>query len=177
MARVIALLVGLAFLVPSVSMAAPTEGAREVWVVDIQKVINDSAMGRASRNIVEAEAKKREGKIKALNTELEKNRSEYEKQVGVLAPDALQIRREALIKREREVAREVQDAQEDLQRKNSVEITKLLGEVKKIVAELATKKNRPLILERDARMVLYVDPEFDLTAEVIKMLNDRTPSK
>lgn len=169
----VALSLFLSSFAPTPVVAVPNSSAQEIWVVDMQKVISESSAGQAARTVIEGEAKKREGKIRGLNAELEKNRAEFEKQSSLLAAEALQSRREALIKREREVAREIQDAQEDLQRKNNSEISKLVGQIRGIVAELAEKQKLPIVLERDERLVLFVNSQYDLTPEVIKILNAR----
>lgn len=144
-----------------------------IYVVDIQRVINESELGKAARAKIEADAKVREGRVEKLKKEVEQQRGELEKQAKLLSADALELRREALSKKEREFARSVQDEREELQKRQGIVLERVVKNIDEVTAELAQKGGYDVVLEKDRQVVLYVDPSFDLTGRVIDGLNKR----
>ena len=47
--------------------------------------------------------------------------------------------------------------------------------IRGVVTELATERGATLVLNAQASIVIYADPAFDITAEVIAILNADRP--
>ncbi|WKZ56820.1 MAG: OmpH family outer membrane protein [Bdellovibrionota bacterium] len=153
---------------PSV-WAAPTE----IYVVDVPRVLQESVPGKALRKNLEAETKKREARLQKDKLELQKMREDLGKQSGVLSNEALLEKQRSFERREKEFARKLQDEREDLGKYNGEQLGKLVKEIDVVVKELAKQQGYPLVIEKDQRIVLYVDDQFDITEQVIEAVNKR----
>ncbi len=154
-------------------LSARAESSDEIYVVDMQRVIGESIIGKAARNTLESEAKKRQAALSAKASELEKAKAEIGKQSALLSPSALEEKRTSLEKGTRDLERLVQDNRDALSRKNNAEIEKIVAQVDEILKELGAKGKYKFILEKDRRVVVYADPKFDLTEQVIKTLDSK----
>ena len=164
----------LVFAVTSLSALSPAFADKPRYaVVDTQRVINESIIGQASRNTIEAQVKKEQGKLALLKSEFEKQRGELEKQGSILSESALAEKQEALNKKGVELQRQAQDIQEDLARKNEAEISKLVGQVGSVVKDIAAERGYTFVFERDKQSVVYASEDIDITSEVIKILDEK----
>ena len=167
----ISLLSSVVLVVPGAVLSEAHKTLDSIYVVDIQRVIDESIIGKAARNNVEADIKKSSLKLEQQKVELDKLRTEIDKQSALLSPDALEGKRDLLSKKEKEFSRAYQDQREEVSKKNGAEIGKVIEQIDKVVKELAGKNNYDFILERDSRFVVYADSKLDLTADVIKILD------
>ena len=168
--QIAVLLCGLLFG-GAVSQALAEQPA--IYVVDMQRVVSESIAGKAARNNLESEIKKRQGKFEEQKIELKSLQGELDKQSAVLSASAMAGRRDEMMRKERQLMREIQDEQADIGRKHDLEVAKIVKEVDSILAELAKEEGYEFIVERDKRFVIYVNQDFDLTDKVIEELDDR----
>lgn len=170
----VAFVIALAALtVAALPVAAAESASDQIYVVDMQRVINESVIGKAARSNLESDAKKGQGKLEKLKQEVMGLRQSLEKQGSLLSSEAMQGKAESLGKKERELGRALQDQREELARKNNQEIKKVVDEIDKVVRELAKKKGYRFIIERDQQFVVYAEKDLDLTDEVISILDDK----
>ena len=147
--------------------------AEPMVFVDMQRLIDESIVGKAAKNDVEAEARKRQSELLGQQRELEKAQAELTKQRGVLSPTAFEERVESLKKRQRDFERTAQDFQEELSRKSQAAVGKIVKEIQAVVEEFSVSHGFGLVLERDVRSVLYVRPEFDISEQIVVILNEK----
>lgn len=146
---------------------------QKILLVDMEKVLAESIAGKAAKNNFDEELKKRQLVIDKGKSDFEKMKGEFEKQAAVLSGEALNEKREALTKKEKELARLFQDQREELGKKNQAELGKILKQVRGVVDSVAASQNADLVLEKDARNVLYARAGIDITADVIKQLDSK----
>ena len=162
------------FLCASVLLFSSAAFAIEpVYVVDMQKVISESIAGKAAKNDIEAELKKREGALSKTQNDLKAMKAELDSQSSVLSKEALKAKQEALILKDKEFQKTYQENREALAKKNNDSIGKIVTEIDAIVKKIAKDKEYRLVLEKDQRVVLYVADEYDITDAVLKQLNDK----
>ena len=149
--------------------AATPEG---VYVVDVQKVLSASLMGKAARSNMDAEVKKAETRLAAQKQEVERLKTDLSKQQAVLSKEALDQKSGSLKKKQRDLELGLADEQDKLKRKNGQEIEKVLVEIRRVLAQIAKDKEYPVIIEKDPRLVVYVSPELDLTDKVVAVLDE-----
>jgi outer membrane protein len=149
-------------------------GSPPMYVVDMQRVMDESIAGKAARNNIKAEVQKREAKLLLSRNELAKMEADLEKQEGLLSEDALKDKRLALMKKGRDFEREVQDQREEIDRQNGEAIGKIVRDAQDILAKIAADDNLPFVLERGEGFVVYAKEEYDLTQRVIKSLDSKT---
>ena len=144
-----------------------------IYVVNMQRVIDESIIGKAARNNIEADVKKEELKLSKLKDDLDKSRAEADKQASLLSKEALAGKQEALEKKQRELMRAVQDKREELTRRNGAEIERVVKEIDLVIKELAEKNDYKFVVEKDKQYVLFVDEQFDLTDKVVEAVNKK----
>ena len=142
-----------------------------IYVVDIQKVISESVIGRAARNNIEEEIKKKRIVLEKLQLEATKIKEEIDKQSALLSPEALRTKQDALLKKQRDLERTYQDQQEEIAKKNSESMGKIVKEIDEVVKKLAEQNNYKLVMEKDMRVVVYASDKYDISDEVVKLLD------
>ncbi|MBN8551234.1 MAG: OmpH family outer membrane protein [Deltaproteobacteria bacterium] len=145
-----------------------------LYVVDMQRVLDDSIAGKAARNNMKDEVKKREGKLQVKRLELQKINADIEKQSALLSEDALRDKRAMLERKARDFERDVQEEREDLARKNEEEIGKIVRNAQEALAKIAADDKLPFVLERGDGFVVFANEQFDLTARVVKALDSKS---
>lgn len=162
-----------ALIVASPYTAIAEDAQEMVYVVDMQRVLNESILGKAARKNLEKDVQKTQGKLESLKQEIVQLRAALEKQAALLSKEALQDKSDALDRKQKELARLVQDQREEISRKNAAEMKKVVTEIDKVIAELAKEEKYRFVIERDERFVVYADNDLDLTDEVISILDDK----
>lgn len=147
--------------------------AESIAIVDVQKVVNDSIIGKAAKSNLEREMQKAKVKLSNLQADFEKQKGALEKQAAVMSKAALEDRRDALMKKQQEVQRAYQDSQEQLAKINDREIRKVVDEINKLVKELADDRKYEFVFERDRQAIVYSSSRIDITQEVIKLLDKK----
>jgi outer membrane protein len=159
-------------LIVSLLVAAPVRAEPMVFV-DMQRLIDESIVGKAAKADVEAEARKRQSELLTQQRELERAQNDLGKQKGVLSPAAFEERAEALQKRQRDFERSAQDFQEELTRKSQAAVARVVKDIQTVVEEYSSSHGFGLVIERDQRSVLYVRPEFDISEQIVTILNEK----
>lgn len=163
----------LSFMLTLGAGAACAESMQPIYVVDMQRVINESIVGKAARTNIEAEVKKREGSLVKMQNDLKAMQAELEKQGSLLSADAIKSKQDAFRKKQAEFQKSFEENREELAKKNNEEIGKIVKQIDGIIKGLAAEKGYKMIVEKDQRFVVYVDSEFDLTEQVTSALDKK----
>lgn len=159
-----------AALVPTVCRAEDAP----IAVVDVAKVISESIVGKAARNNVEAEAKKREQPLEKLRLELKSEGEGLAKQASVMSAEALKQKREKFQQKEEDFRRKIQEEQQEVVKRNNEEMGRVVSQIDEIVAQFAKEGGYRYVLENDRQTVLYARPDLDLTSKVIEALDAKS---
>lgn len=165
----------LAAVLCALSVATPafSESETKIAVVDIQKIITDSVVGKAARNNVDNEAKKSQAKLEPLKVDYERGQADLQKQAALLSRSALEERKDQLDKKRVDFERAVQDVREQFTKKNEEQIGRVVKEIESVVQELAAERNYTFVLERDGQSVVYAGDKIDISQEIIKILDKK----
>jgi outer membrane protein len=167
-------LIAVAAVIASGGSVPSTASAEDkIAIVDVQRVVNESIIGKAAKSNMESQIQKAKVKLSNLQADLEKGKADLQKQSAVLSGSALEERKESLGKKQVEVQRTYQDMQEQLAKANEKEIRKVVDEIQKIVDEIADDKGYSFIFEKDRQAVIYANPQIDITQDVVKLLDKR----
>lgn len=142
-----------------------------VYVVDMQRIVDESVVGKAARSNFEVEVKKSQLKIQTAAKEVEDLKEKLKKQATLLSPDAVQVQQDLIEKKARLVERLVQDQREEMGRKNNAEVGKIMADIGLEIKSLAKERGYNFVVEKDPRLVVYANDSFDITADVIKSLD------
>ncbi len=145
----------------------------QVLLVDMQKVLADSIVGKAAKSDLQSELRKAQGALQVKKIELDKLKSDFEKKRAVLSGSSLEQKREEIVKKERALAREFEDSKEEVTRKTSQQMDKIILQAQDAIKEVASDKGHVLVLEKSSRLVVSAKEGLDITAEIIKVMDEK----
>jgi Skp family chaperone for outer membrane proteins len=164
--------------------AAPAVKSPKIAVIDMQKVSADSLLGKgyaaqleALRAEIEAERTKKQNDLQKLDAQLKTLQDDVEKQQSVLSPEALDRKRQDLVKKTRDRQAFLEDGQGELQRmqeRAQQQAQALNGEfqikIKPHIEAVAKDKGIDLLL--DSQVALTVNKDLDISQDVIVKADD-----
>lgn len=173
MVRIRCIISSLLLVVSGAVSATIASAQGELAVVDVQRVVNESIIGKAAKKNVELVVSESKVKLAALQSDFQRRTSELEKQASILSKAALEERREALSKQQKDLQRKYQDLQEEIARRNSEELSKVVSQITDAVEQLAKERSYIAVFEKDKRVVVYTSPRVDVTDTIIKSLDSK----
>ena len=147
---------------PTAIAAVPEIG--KVAVVDMQRILNETAAGKQARQDLETSSTAKQKK-------LDKRRQKLEEDQGKLAnlqSDALLEAQDKLQRDYMELQSMYMTLQQELAEQEARTLEKMYTNCQELAKELAKDFSLDLVLIRDQSTVLYVANGVDLTEEVIK---------
>lgn len=151
----------------SASFRPALAGSDKIGVIDIQKILRDSAVAREARGmfLLDVEAKQgvlrsKERKIRAMEMDLDAKRDS-------MSPDATQEGHENLEQAIKDLRGLRDDMEAELQQKEAELRKKLVGEIRKVVKGFLEKNKYAVILEN--KTVFVWDHAVDVTDEIIAL--------
>ncbi len=157
-----------------ITMFSSTVAAEiKIGIVDLQKALNESEAGKQAKKDLEEIIKAKQKLIDQKGKEIEKLKEEIDKQASVLSEKALRQKQDELDRKMRDYKRFVQDAQDEVKRKEAQLTEEILKELRKVIDEIGKKENFTLILEKVEGVVLYTDETVDITQKVIETYNKK----
>ena len=163
---------------------APAKPEVKTWnpkiaVIDMARISSESLLGKGYaqqletlRNEIEAEQKKKQADLEKMDVALKALQDELEKQQGVLSAEALDRKRQDIVRKNRERQAFLEDGQQELQRtrqRAEQRAQQLNAEfqvrIKPHVEAVAKEKGIDILL--DSQMALTVSNRFDISQDVI----------
>ena len=164
----------LAPVLMGVLLAPAFASAAELKIafVDARRAVAGSKQGKAAKQQLDSVSEKKRGELRPLEEELKRITEEFESQRFVLSKDALQEREITILKKRRDLERDFQSAQEELEIAQRKIMDPLLRDVRAAVQKVGETKGFTVILERGSPGVLYFEDGLDITDLVIQSLNE-----
>jgi outer membrane protein len=144
----------------------------KVGVVDLMKALNESDAGKKAKTELEGIIKAKQTVIDAKGKEIEKLKSDLEKQSSVLSADARKSKEDELEKMIREYQRIVSDSQSEVKKRESELTNGILQEIRAIVSKMGKDEGYTMIIENAEGIILYSQKGLNLTDAVIKKYNE-----
>ena len=167
------LAVGVIIVSSCVAVGVSAETVEKIAIVDVQRIVNESIIGKAAKSNLEQQVNKAKLKVASMKSDFEKQKADLEKQSSILSGSALEQRREALAKKQVELQRTYQDTQQELARLNDKELGKVVEQVNEVVKELADERGYSFVFEKDKQSVVYAAARIDITKEIIETLDKK----
>jgi outer membrane protein len=164
-------------------VAAQAQDSTVIAVIDLQKVTEQSSMGKELATQIqklqeelEAERASKQSELQTRQTEIQGLRDELAKQRGVLSDEAVETKLSELRRMEREAQAYVEDGQRELQRmeERANEQAQQAQDdyrqkLRPHIEAAATAKGVDILLDRSA--ILFAKPEFDISQDVVDRAN------
>ncbi len=174
-----AIAVGSAASFAQTPAAAPAVGpalvAPTVAVVDMQRVLVESAAGKSIQTQLDGERRKIRDQVTKLEDDLKNGENELRRQRSVLSPEAVNEQAQALQRKQADAQRIVQDRQEAFQKGQNDAVNVVGDNMRDIVQQLATERRIGMVLRKEL-VISMADKNMDITDDVIQRLNTKLPS-
>lgn len=161
------LLVGYNFLVSTFSSSAEST---KIGYIDLQRIVYESDEGKKAKSELDALIKSKQAVVDEKRQNLEKLKSELDKQASVLSPEARKAKQDEIEKLEREYLRFAQDSETELRKKDAELKERIVKEIFELMEKIGKEEGYTLILDRS--MVIYGNKEIDITNNIIKKYNE-----
>ena len=151
-------------------------GPSDGGVVDLQRCLNDSKLGKQFKAEFTGEAEQLKADLESEEAELKTLREELERQGLVLSETAKKEREAAYNKRLDAFKGRFKESQQALQRKDQELTRKVLKGLQGIIGELGDTGGYTLIVEKQEAGVIFMSSASDITDEVVRRY-DQTAGK
>jgi len=148
--------------------AGPALAETKIAYVDLQKALNLSKAGVAAKNKIAEQVKKYETEFKIKQEDLQKLKTELEKQAVLLSDSAKAQKERDFQQNVKELQRFQKDVKEVLQQQDADATKQILNELFEILQKLGKDKGYSMVIEKNEGAVIYADESVDLTDELIK---------
>ncbi len=160
---------GLCLAIPA--GAAVAQG--KIGVVQIERIVRDSAPAMRAQKKLEAEFAKREGELKKVSDQLKRMQDELEKDGVTMSETQRRNRERAFGEPSRDFQRKQREYQEDVNVRRNEELAQVIEQANRIIRQIAADEKYDVILQEAA----YANPRIDITDKVIKSLENSSSSK
>jgi outer membrane protein len=143
----------------------------KIGAVDLLKALNESDAGKKAKADLEFLIKTKQTSLDDKGKNIDKLKSEIEKQASVLSPDARRSKEEELERLVRDYQRQVADSQNEVKKKEGDLTGDILKELREIIQKIGDEDGYTLILEGGDGQILFAKKDIDLTDSVIKKFN------
>ncbi|RKU13657.1 hypothetical protein C6502_04660 [Candidatus Poribacteria bacterium] len=143
----------------------------KLGVVDTQRVFENFTKAQEANEVLKRAQDKLTGELQGLQQEIDTMVDRLEKQRLFLeAPETQRLEADIRLKGQA-LQQRLEDGQEQILAKREELLAPLTQEIESLLQQVGESEGFSLILEK--RLVtLYVDPKYDLTERVLKLLND-----
>ena len=166
-----------AIAVAGVAAAQDAQPAR-IAILDIHKVLRESLVAADIRDQVNRQEKIYQGELAGEEQELRAASEDLARQRAILSSDVFAQKQKQLNDRIAALQRGVSSRKRELDRARITAFKEVEQSLSAIISEIAKERSLNLILSRvnTRSVVLYADDALNITAEVVKRLDQRLPS-
>ncbi len=172
--RKVLILLSCLFLMQSYAVGVAHAEGTSVAAVDVRKLVEDSVAGKgihaalkAKREALQKEASAIEKKLRADQQALISKRKD-------MKPEEFETKKKAFEAEFTKMNDSIRKKVTDLENQRKKALHTLQENVAKVTADIADAKKIKLVVDRE--LVVIVDQSLDLTAEVLKKLDERVKS-
>lgn len=169
-------LVTVAVAALAAPMFAQTAAPARVAVVDVQKVLTQSAPGKAAYDKLKKMQDDRVEKAKAMDDEIKKLDSDIAARRVSLSEDKLTEMQKQLADKRIAMQRYAQDADREIGEARDRELLALQNKIEPVINSIGKEMGLALIFNKFESGLIYASEAVDITDVVVKRFNDAVGS-
>ena len=158
-------------LVCLVALPAVGQSAPKLGVIDVNRIMTDSARGKAVLGELEKFQADRAAQLKILSDEVVDLQKRFQEGRLSLAEDKLLELQTQIEERTRALERAQEDAQREFQRRRGEDIKKVENEIFPVINAVGREFGYTLIFNKFQSGLVYADDQIDITDLVIQRLD------
>jgi outer membrane protein len=153
-------------------LCAVSHAADKVGYINLQRLVNESTMGKAARADIQKMRKQREEIVSNKLWAVNNLKTVLTEKGASMDPAEKRDKIEKLRSEYKEYQRLLADAKEDILREDRELVAIILKKADGVLKQVAKKRGYTIIL-KDPKAIGYLDPSVDITDEVLKGLNKK----
>jgi outer membrane protein len=155
--------------------AGPVLTAPTVALVDIQRVVADSAAGKNMLSQLDTERKKIREQLARMDEDFKNQENELRRQRSILSQDALNEQAQGLQRKQADYQRIAQERQEAFSKAANDAQSVIFDNMRDVVQQISAERRIGLVVRKDVVMAM-TDKNMDITDDVIQRLNSKLPT-
>jgi outer membrane protein len=148
--------------------------ASEIGYVDMQRVLEESDLGKAAQANLEEQFGDEQQAFAREEAEIRQMQQALERDKPLMSEAQLEKKESELRSRIKQFEEDFTQIQRQLARAQQQEGSKILQPARDAVVSVAKKRKLDAVFEANQSGVVYLDDEGDITDEVIKTMNANT---
>jgi len=157
--------------IPAFAQAPAQAPAGGIAVIDVQKVVSNSEVGKKALAEVKALKDKKQAEIDQRQGSLQAMQEKLEKEKDILSPEAQEKRKGEIQKQYTDLKRFREDSEQEIQGRLGAALKGMEEQVLPIIQKLGNDRGYSMIVSRD--QVIYFNGKSDITDEVIRLFNEQ----
>ncbi len=162
-------------ILAAVALGLPAGAAlaqSKIGVVQIERIVRDSAPAMRAQKKLEAEFSKREADLAKVGDQLKRMQDELDKD-GVTMSEAQRRNKERDFNDlNRDFQRKQREYREDVNQRRNEELSAVIDQANRIIRQIAETEKYDIIFQEAA----YANPRIDITDKVIKAMEGKPPA-
>ena len=143
----------------------------KIGVVQIERIVRDSAPAMRAQKKLEAEFSKREAELGKVADQLKRMQDELEKEGVTMSETQRRNKERDFNDLSRDFQRKQREYREDVNQRRNEELSQVIEAANRIIRQIAESEKYDIIFQEAA----YANPRIDITDKVIKALDSSKP--
>ncbi len=160
------------FTIPLFAQAPAQGTVGAIAVIDAQKVVQASEMGKKALAEIKSIKDKKQTEIDQRQASIQSMQDKLDKQKDILSADAKDKLSGDITRQITDLRRFREDSENDIQNQLGNAIKGIEDKVLPIIQKIGTERGFAIIVSKD--QLVYYNPKFDITDEVIRAFNAQT---
>ena len=169
MVRVVA-----AILLAVVASPVAARAEIKIGVVDLQRALNESDVGKKAKADFKARVDRLEGQLKGQKEELDRMKEDLERKASVMREEERRKLQTDFEHKRLDLKRKFEDSQAELQKKDSELTGEIIEGLQKVINQVGERESYTLVLELSSSGVLYHSKAIDITDQVLAAYNSQS---
>lgn len=153
---------------------APQQAGTKFAFVNTLAILQGTAEGRQQLQQIEAYKNEKQQAMQTQSEELQALRQQYDSQSRMLNPDTAAEMEQEIASKDRQLRRLQEDAEVDLNRRQNELLTRMSEKIQTLIGEYAEQNGIGVVFLQSPSLP-YFSPSLDITAEIIKIYDERNP--
>ena len=154
-----------------VALPAPAQTAQKSGVIEVQRIVQDSAVGKESLTRIQKVSTAKQEDLTKRQTELRDLEKRIQEQGKSLSEEAMEKLQKDYQQKALDLKRFQDDAQRELEELQRRELTELEKKVLPVIEAVSKELGYSLVFNKFQSGLLYADEAVDITAAVIQKFN------
>jgi outer membrane protein len=165
--------ISLILLATVLSLGAGAAHAQgKIGVVQLERIVRDSAPAMRAQKKLEAEFSRREADLRKISDQLKRMQDELEKDGVTMSETVRRNKEREFGEQSRDFQRKQREYQEDVNVRRNEELAQVVEQANRIIRQIAESEKYDIIFQEAA----YANPRIDITDKVIKALETSKPA-